>query len=91
MSFEKKSASYRHPYTDSSPGHTEALAYTGGEIDGAPAHYHDTDVFGHEEGHDIKYKTLSWQLVAVLMIAEIVSNGKYHYLQHCPRSRMMHG
>ena len=23
----------------------------------------------------IKYKTLSWQLVAVLMIAEIVSNG----------------
>ncbi|TKA26477.1 hypothetical protein B0A50_05314 [Salinomyces thailandicus] len=37
--------------------------------------YGDTDVFGHEEGHDIKYKTLSWQLVAVLMIAEIVSNG----------------
>ncbi|KAF2838381.1 transmembrane amino acid transporter [Patellaria atrata CBS 101060] len=37
--------------------------------------YHDVDVFGHEEGHQIKYKTLSWQLVAVLMIAEIVSNG----------------
>ncbi|KAG8534108.1 uncharacterized protein KY384_000952 [Bacidia gigantensis] len=37
--------------------------------------YHDTDVFGREEGHDIHYKTLSWQLVAVLMIAEIVSNG----------------
>ncbi len=33
------------------------------------------DVFGSEEGHQIKYKTLSWQLVAVLMIAEIVSNG----------------
>ncbi|CAJ2510477.1 Uu.00g132860.m01.CDS01 [Anthostomella pinea] len=33
------------------------------------------DVFGHEDGHDIKYKTLSWPLVAVLMITEIVSNG----------------
>jgi hypothetical protein len=31
----------------------------------------DRDVFGNEEGHSIKYKTL----VAVLMIAEIVSNG----------------
>ncbi|KAI9716843.1 MAG: hypothetical protein M1828_007504 [Chrysothrix sp. TS-e1954] len=37
--------------------------------------YHDVDVFGQEEGHKIKYKTLSWPLVAVLMIAEIVSNG----------------
>jgi hypothetical protein len=35
----------------------------------------ERDVFGNEEGHQIKYKTLSWQLVAVLMIAEIVSNG----------------
>jgi hypothetical protein len=35
----------------------------------------ERDVFGSEEGHQIKYKTLSWQLVAVLMIAEIVSNG----------------
>ena len=33
------------------------------------------DVFGSEDGHDIKYKTLSWPLVAVLMITEIVSNG----------------
>ncbi|KAJ9608710.1 hypothetical protein H2200_006481 [Cladophialophora chaetospira] len=37
--------------------------------------YADHDVFGNEEGADIKYKTLSWPLVAVLMIAEIVSNG----------------
>ncbi|KAF2181963.1 transmembrane amino acid transporter [Zopfia rhizophila CBS 207.26] len=43
--------------------------------DGAPATYHDVDVFGREEGHQIVYKTLSWKLVAVLMIAEIVSNG----------------
>ncbi|KAI9726721.1 MAG: hypothetical protein M1834_008656 [Cirrosporium novae-zelandiae] len=42
---------------------------------GAPAGYDDVDVFGHEEYAQIKYKTLSWQLVAVLMIAEIVSNG----------------
>jgi amino acid permease len=32
-------------------------------------------VFGDEENNAIRYKTLSWQLVAVLMIAEIVSNG----------------
>ncbi|RPD79268.1 amino acid transporter [Lentinus tigrinus ALCF2SS1-7] len=33
------------------------------------------DVFGNEEEHEIKYKTLSWQLVSALMIAEIVSTG----------------
>ena len=37
--------------------------------------YSEHDVFGNEENATIKYKTLSWQLVAVLMIAEIVSNG----------------
>jgi hypothetical protein len=36
---------------------------------------HEHDVFGNEAGHSIRYKTLSWQMVAVLMIAEIVSNG----------------
>jgi hypothetical protein len=41
-----------------------------------PAGYDDDDVFGHEEGHDIQYKTLTWPMVAFLMIAEIVSNGK---------------
>lgn len=61
----------------------------------APIGYHDTDVFGREEDHQvclawrasantstniatvgqIQYKTLSWPFVAVLMIAEIVSNG----------------
>ncbi|KAI4092459.1 MAG: hypothetical protein L6R37_007574 [Teloschistes peruensis] len=41
----------------------------------APVGYHDHDVFGREEDHQIRYKTLSWPLVAVLMIAEIVSNG----------------
>lgn len=33
------------------------------------------DVFGSEENHDIKYKSLTWPVVSVLMIAEIVSNG----------------
>ncbi|KAI1860494.1 hypothetical protein JX265_009893 [Neoarthrinium moseri] len=33
------------------------------------------DVFGEEQGHDIKYKTLTWPMVALLMITEIVSNG----------------
>lgn len=36
---------------------------------------HEHDVFGNEAGHSIQYKTLSWQMVVVLMIAEIVSNG----------------
>ncbi|PIL27383.1 transporter [Ganoderma sinense ZZ0214-1] len=34
-----------------------------------------SDVFGNEDEHDIRYKTLSWQFVSALMIAEIVSNG----------------
>lgn len=43
---------------------------------GSPnAGYHAIDVFGPEDNHQIQYKTLSWPLVAVLMIAEIVSNG----------------
>jgi hypothetical protein len=75
MSFEKKDIIPSYRYASSSPGHTEALAYTGGEIDGAPADYHERDVFGYEGDAQIKYKTLSWQMVAVLMIAEIVSNG----------------
>ncbi|KAI0035925.1 amino acid transporter [Vararia minispora EC-137] len=33
------------------------------------------DVFGDEENADIRYKTMSWQVIAFLMIAEIVSNG----------------
>ncbi|KAL8745939.1 MAG: hypothetical protein Q9184_007812 [Pyrenodesmia sp. 2 TL-2023] len=58
------------------------------DVSAAPIGYHDTDVFGREEDHQdtgsplyrsqatqIQYKTLTWPLVAVLMIAEIVSNG----------------
>ncbi|KAL8842052.1 MAG: hypothetical protein Q9170_000655 [Blastenia crenularia] len=45
------------------------------DLNAAPAGYHDADVFGREEDHQIQYKTLTWPLVAVLMIAEIVSNG----------------
>ncbi|KAF9243935.1 transmembrane amino acid transporter protein-domain-containing protein [Melanogaster broomeanus] len=33
------------------------------------------DVFEDDEQHQIRYKTLSWQFVSLLMIAEIVSNG----------------
>ena len=40
-----------------------------------PAGYDEEDVFGNEESHDIRYKTLSWPMVSVLIIAEIVSNG----------------
>jgi len=37
--------------------------------------FEEQDVFGYEDDHEIQYKTLSWQFVAGLMIAEIVSNG----------------
>ena len=55
-------------------------SYDGDGLDESPDpaigdHISADDVFGPEEHHDIHYKTLSWQLVAVLMIAEIVSNG----------------
>lgn len=43
--------------------------------DRTPTDHDKVDVFGPEDEHDIKYKVLSWPLVAVLMIAEIVSNG----------------
>ncbi|EMD41739.1 hypothetical protein CERSUDRAFT_110316 [Gelatoporia subvermispora B] len=33
------------------------------------------DVFVDDEDHAFRYKTLSWQFVSLLMIAEIVSNG----------------
>ncbi|KAF9270419.1 hypothetical protein L218DRAFT_914507 [Marasmius fiardii PR-910] len=35
----------------------------------------EQDVFVEDPQHDIQYKVLSWQFVALLMIAEIVSNG----------------
>ncbi|KAF9068012.1 transmembrane amino acid transporter protein-domain-containing protein [Rhodocollybia butyracea] len=35
----------------------------------------EQDVFDETEDSEIKYKTLSWQFVALLMISEIVSNG----------------
>ncbi|KIJ64852.1 hypothetical protein HYDPIDRAFT_89486 [Hydnomerulius pinastri MD-312] len=35
------------------------------------------DVFSGDEEHDIRYKTISWQFVSCLMIAEIVSNGMF--------------
>ncbi|TFK40967.1 transmembrane amino acid transporter protein-domain-containing protein [Crucibulum laeve] len=35
----------------------------------------DEDVFVERSDHDFHYKTLSWQFVSLLMIAEIVSNG----------------
>ncbi|KAF8222254.1 transmembrane amino acid transporter [Tricholoma matsutake] len=35
----------------------------------------EEDVFQGDPQHDFQYKTLSWQFVSLLMIAEIVSNG----------------
>ncbi|KAJ3990506.1 transmembrane amino acid transporter protein-domain-containing protein [Lentinula detonsa] len=35
----------------------------------------EQDVFDESPEHDIRYKTLSWQFVTLLMISEIVSNG----------------
>ncbi|KIW72790.1 hypothetical protein PV04_00965 [Phialophora macrospora] len=71
MSSFEKTYDYRAPGDDV----VEPKGLSSNLVDGAPAGYHDRDVFGNEDGADIKYKTLSWPLVAVLMIAEIVSNG----------------
>ena len=35
----------------------------------------DKDVFGDETGNGIRYRTLTWPLVAFLMITEIVTYG----------------
>ncbi|KAJ7139857.1 transmembrane amino acid transporter protein-domain-containing protein [Mycena epipterygia] len=35
----------------------------------------DKEVFEEQPDHDFHYRTLSWQFVSLLMIAEIVSNG----------------
>lgn len=35
----------------------------------------DIGVFGDEENAAIRYQTMSWPMVAILMIGEIVSNG----------------
>ncbi|OAG38841.1 hypothetical protein AYO21_06872 [Fonsecaea monophora] len=75
MSSYEKKFEYRGPADEIIEPEGLSTARSRDLVDGAPAGYHDRDVFGNEEGADIKYKTLSWPLVAVLMIAEIVSNG----------------
>jgi hypothetical protein len=69
---EKK---YIEPYRDGIQG--ETYAEEGVFTSAHPRHVSasDQEVFGNEEGHSIKYRTMTWQMVAVLMIAEIVSNG----------------
>ena len=59
------------------PKQTEDREYDSRQVysSARPAGYDEEDVFGNEEAHDIRYKTLSWPMVAMLMIAEIVSNG----------------
>jgi len=45
------------------------------EVESPPPAHMASDIFGDETDHDIKYKVLSWPMLSVLMIAEIVSNG----------------
>ncbi|KAK5170175.1 uncharacterized protein LTR77_004760 [Saxophila tyrrhenica] len=71
---------YRYGEYSQEDGHGYGSGASDGVVNlntssGRPGGYDDRDVFGHEEGHDIKYKTLGWPMVSVLMIAEIVSNG----------------
>ncbi|KAK8079328.1 transmembrane amino acid transporter [Apiospora phragmitis] len=62
-------------------GFDDGLVETGRHHDQYDGEIHPTgpatvnDVFGSEEGHDIKYKTLHWPMVAVLTITEIIANG----------------
>ncbi|KAK5303203.1 hypothetical protein LTR99_004964 [Exophiala xenobiotica] len=75
--YEKYRYTGRPSDADVEPEGLSTARHSGRYADGAPAGYDelDHDVFGNEENAAIKYKTLSWPLVAVLMIAEIVSNG----------------
>lgn len=38
----------------------------------------DQDVFGNESHHGIRYRTLTWPLVAVLMITEVRSRSYFN-------------
>ena len=53
---------------------TTAEAHSG-EVPNTDGYRDDKDVFGDERGHGIHYRTLTWPLVAVLMITEIVTYG----------------
>ncbi|KAG1885688.1 transmembrane amino acid transporter protein-domain-containing protein [Suillus subluteus] len=53
------------PYVDEKASMTAEKQDSGGS----------RDVFAEDNDHQIQYKTLSWQAVSLLMIAEIVSNG----------------
>lgn len=41
----------------------------------------DREVFGHEEQHEIHYRTLSWPYVAFIMTTEIVTIGTLGFPQ----------
>ncbi|KAG2076919.1 amino acid transporter [Suillus decipiens] len=56
---------YGQPYVDKKASITAEEQDSGGS----------RDVFAEDDVHQIQYKTLSWQAVSLLMIAEIVSNG----------------
>lgn len=66
-----------HPSTVSSKNHgfgaPEEEIGLAGTTEKKPVQ--DLEVFGDEGDAAIRYRTLSWPMVAVLMIAEIVSNG----------------
>ncbi|KAF9469307.1 transmembrane amino acid transporter [Collybia nuda] len=67
---DEKAAAITYTHRDTSKaGHDDLNGPGHGRYDT------EHDVFGNEDDHQIQYKTMSWQLVAVLMIAEIVSNG----------------
>jgi hypothetical protein len=76
MTSEKKGDTYRYGGSGDHVYDEEGV-FTSAGHSAHPRHdtSSDQEVFGNEEGHSIKYRTMTWQMVAVLMIAEIVSNG----------------
>lgn len=54
-----------------SSGENEGYSYNTEIVGGAPTGSEEKDVFGDEINHQIRYRTLSWEMVALLMIAEI--------------------
>ncbi|KAJ7655085.1 transmembrane amino acid transporter protein-domain-containing protein [Mycena polygramma] len=56
-------------------GEEKRAAHSPSDLDRDASVKPDADVFEEQPDHDFHYKTLSWQFVSLLMIAEIVSNG----------------
>lgn len=66
---------YSQEPDDKMQGREASRAADPAREEASPAATLEMDVFGDETAAAIQYRTMTWPMVAVLMIAEIVSNG----------------